>query len=378
MKTKFLIKAFVASLIGFGMQCQAAEPSGQLPCGNLVGSGIFLTDYSGTMMQKVKLGDDEFTRVSLAKKILVQINDSLPEKAELNLGVGSIAPFSLVLRPGKHSSETLTQGLEKLPEELEFFGRKTNLGEGIKEIIKDSARHVNNRSVIGSKKDITKLMIFTDGDEINRGQELKEVLPDLKDANPNVRITWISFADSDETTQMIQTFADLSGGTIYDAMVLLQDKSQIDRFVMRELYRQCPDISFSFAADTLFAFDRSHLSDAGQQEIAQAADKINAYAAMIKEAGLSLIITAHTDRLGTESYNQKLSERRLATVVKALEANGVDMTLFSEMRAMGESQPVTGNKCDKLRGKKLIDCLQADRRVEIRLKQEDNHQTTTK
>jgi hypothetical protein len=38
---------------------------------------------------------------------------------------------------------------------------------------------------------------------------------------------------------------------------------------------------------------------------------------------------------------------------------------YGQSKRFGESAPVTGDQCKKMTGKKLIECLQPDRRVEI-------------
>lgn len=53
-------------------------------------------------------------------------------------------------------------------------------------------------------------------------------------------------------------------------------------------------------------------------------------------------IEAHTDSVGSEAYNQKLSERRAASTVKALEAYGVDASRLSS-EGFGESKPKATN-----------------------------------
>ena len=77
-----------------------------------------------------------------------------------------------------------------------------------------------------------------------------------------------------------------------------------------------------------------------------------------------MIVTGHTDRIGSDAYNQKLSERRANQVKDYLAAQGVDSGIISSA-GKGESEPVVqceGNKATK----KLISCLQPNRRVEIR------------
>ncbi len=112
-------------------------------------------------------------------------------------------------------------------------------------------------------------------------------------------------------------------------------------------------------AAKLFGYDKANLQDEGKAALDEAAAKIKA-APEIK----AVIVTGHTDRIGSEAYNQKLSERRANQVKDYLAAQGVDAAII-EAVGKGESEPVVqcaGNKATK----KLISCLQPNRRVEIR------------
>jgi OOP family OmpA-OmpF porin len=78
-------------------------------------------------------------------------------------------------------------------------------------------------------------------------------------------------------------------------------------------------------------------------------------------------VTGHTDRIGTQAYNQKLSERRAEAVNSYLvETAGVAGNKISAKGVNG-SDPVT--KPGDCKGTKvtqaLIACLQPDRRVDI-------------
>jgi OmpA-OmpF porin, OOP family len=116
----------------------------------------------------------------------------------------------------------------------------------------------------------------------------------------------------------------------------------------------------NLAADTLFDFDKATLRAEGKA-------KLDELAAKAKEIKLEVIIAVgHTDRIGTDAYNQKLSERRAASVKEYLVAHGIEANrVYTEGK--GEKQPVTGDKCGTSvkKTKKLIECLQPDRRVEI-------------
>jgi OOP family OmpA-OmpF porin len=74
-----------------------------------------------------------------------------------------------------------------------------------------------------------------------------------------------------------------------------------------------------------------------------------------------VMVTGHTDRLGSEEYNQKLSERRANQVRDYLISQGVEANRLQAV-GKGESEPVVA--CDGVKGrKKLIECLQPNRRV---------------
>lgn len=113
------------------------------------------------------------------------------------------------------------------------------------------------------------------------------------------------------------------------------------------------------AADALFDFGEAVLQPEGKT-------KLDDLAAKAKGIKLEVILAVgHTDRLGSESYNQKLSERRAQAIKTYLVVKGIDPNrIYTEGK--GERQPITGKNCaDKLPREKLIDCLKPDRRVEV-------------
>ena len=111
------------------------------------------------------------------------------------------------------------------------------------------------------------------------------------------------------------------------------------------------------SAEKLFGFDKSQLRDEGKAELDAAAAKINAH------PGLTLVlVTGHTDRIGSEAYNQKLSESRANQVKDYLVAQGVDAARLQAV-GKGESEPVAA--CEGVKGKAAIECLAPNRRVVI-------------
>ncbi|HWL30088.1 MAG TPA: OmpA family protein [Burkholderiaceae bacterium] len=105
-------------------------------------------------------------------------------------------------------------------------------------------------------------------------------------------------------------------------------------------------------ADTFFDFDKSTLKPEGRQIL----DQVAAQADTIKLE--TLIATGHTDSIGTEKYNQGLSERRANTVKNYLISKGIPADrIYAEGK--GESSPVASNKTREGRAQ--------NRRVEIEI-----------
>jgi len=71
--------------------------------------------------------------------------------------------------------------------------------------------------------------------------------------------------------------------------------------------------------------------------------KLEAFANMMKtNTKLKATIEAHTDSVGSDAYNQKLSERRAASTIKALKALDVDTSRLKSV-GYGETKPVASN-----------------------------------
>ena len=106
----------------------------------------------------------------------------------------------------------------------------------------------------------------------------------------------------------------------------------------------------TYAADTFFDFDKSVLKADGKAKLDDLAGKV-------KAINLEVIIAVgHTDSVGADAYNQKLSVKRADAVKAYLVTKGIEKNrVYTEGK--GEKQPVADNKTDAGRSK--------NRRVEI-------------
>ena len=106
----------------------------------------------------------------------------------------------------------------------------------------------------------------------------------------------------------------------------------------------------TYAADAFFDFDKSVLKPAGKAKLDDLVGKV-------KGINLEVIIAVgHTDSVGSDAYNQKLSVRRSEAVKAYLVSKGIEKNrVYTEGK--GEKQPVADNKTKEGRAK--------NRRVEI-------------
>jgi OOP family OmpA-OmpF porin len=117
----------------------------------------------------------------------------------------------------------------------------------------------------------------------------------------------------------------------------------------------------SFSGDALFAFDRSELKPEGKT-------MLDGLVHQLEGASFDkILVTGHTDRFGSNAYNQKLSERRAQTVKSYLVSKNLNSTRI-DGEGKGETQPVTKDgDCLGAKSAKVIACLQPDRRVDVEL-----------
>jgi OOP family OmpA-OmpF porin len=119
---------------------------------------------------------------------------------------------------------------------------------------------------------------------------------------------------------------------------------------------------FNLASDVLFAFGKSTLSEKGEAALVDLVKQIHEGGFQYKSAE----VAGHTDRIGSDQFNQQLSESRAKTVADFLATQGIAADTIS-MVGRGESESVTGDSCNKLGRADMIKCLAPDRRVVIKI-----------
>ena len=130
---------------------------------------------------------------------------------------------------------------------------------------------------------------------------------------------------------------------------VVRDNVVIIKEVPVEIQKVMKDLS-----NALFKFGSFKLGETEKGYLDTVADWIKS------EPEISVEIGGHTDSVGSDSYNQKLSEQRAKAVHDYIVSQGVDKSRLS-YKGYGESEPIATNETEAGR--------QRNRRVELKILQ---------
>lgn len=119
-----------------------------------------------------------------------------------------------------------------------------------------------------------------------------------------------------------------------------------------EVHREGDNLKLVMPGDITFATNSAAVSPTFNPILSDVATVLNNYEKTV------LIVKGHTDDVGSEQYNQALSERRALSVKNRLIGNEVNATRITTI-GMGEYEPKTSNYTEEGR--------QENRRVELEI-----------
>lgn len=158
--------------------------------------------------------------------------------------------------------------------------------------------------------------------------------------------------EPEEEVGDLGTQPDESGTMSYPEQQLASEK------VISEPTQYADQVKVAFEAESLFSFDKSAVRS-------DQSSKLDQFVASLKGTQYdSISVIGYADRIGSEDYNQKLSERRANASKNYLVRQGIPAGKITAV-GRGESEPVTGDTCSGQRGKALIACLEPDRRADV-------------
>ncbi len=144
--------------------------------------------------------------------------------------------------------------------------------------------------------------------------------------------------------------ADTDGGTVFDGKEVENGTNPLDP--SDDVPKQVVEKELTFD-NILFGFDKSKLSKDAQKTL----DAI--YDALSKYSDAKITLSGHTDSIGSEKYNMKLSEKRANSAKDYLVKKGLNGSMLN-VEWFGESKPIAPNKTAADRAK--------NRRVEVKAK----------
>jgi OOP family OmpA-OmpF porin len=317
---------------------------------------IILVDRSGSMDEKYVGTKDK--KIVLAKALLERMNGMIPELGYMG-GLNTAAPAGELQALEAYSNAGYGASLAKVPTLI--GSNPTPLGHGL------AALEPALQSAVGRNA----VIILSDGQE-NLGEGSLKVAAALAEKY-GVCFHTISFADTVNGNQaLLDAITALKPCGVGASAAQLADDAALKQFVEDVFYEKsaadpcaldddndgvnncidkCPDTIKGLAVDadgcpiadvvTLkinFDFDKSDIKPEYYQELADFASY------MRQQQSFTVVeIAGHTDSIGTDEYNQKLSERR-AKAVRDYMVNelGMDDKLFSAV-GYGESKPIASN-----------------------------------
>jgi OOP family OmpA-OmpF porin len=320
---------------------------------------IILVDRSGSMDEKYVGTQDK--KIVLAKALLERMNGMIPELGYMG-GLNTAAPAGELQALEAYSNAGYGASLTKVPTLI--GANPTPLGSGIAALEPALQGAVGRNAVI----------ILSDGQE-NLGEGSLQVAAAMAEKY-GVCFHTISFADTVNGNQaLLDAITALKPCGVGASAAQLADDAALKQFVQDVFYDtaavdpcaldddndgvnncidKCPDTIKGLAVDadgcpiadivTLkinFDFDKSDIKPQYYQELADFASY------MRQQQSFTVVeIAGHTDSVGSDEYNQKLSERRAKAVRDYLVNElGMDDKLFSAV-GYGESKPIASNDTD--------------------------------
>lgn len=305
---------------------------------------IFFLDHSGSMGEVYK-GKKNLTKFVLAQVAMQAVNDQIPD-LKYNSGVYTFAPYKQYSAVAPYNKAAVRNAIAPIKWDFDLYGRQTPMGPGLASLDK----------VISGLSGRTAVIIFSDG-YANRGinpvTEAKELVAKYGD---RLCFMVVSVADTAYGLDILKKIAAASQCNCFITNEdLFSGKEAQDAFLRCGIYAEVEDEIIVFRS-IYFDFNKSKI----KREFIPVLDE---GVKIIKTKKFrEVILEGHTDGIGSEAYNQRLSERRANAVKAYFVKKGINA---AEIRTIGygKTRPVATNSTAA--GRKL------NRRLEIKFRPMD-------
>lgn len=321
---------------------------------------IIFLDQSGSMNHHKyeALGKN---KLKLAVETINRLDKAIPELGYTATSA-VFAPYKMLSDTAVYKNGSLEAAFAQ---KTALFNQWTTLGDGLNALA----------PVIHGLSGKTALIILTDGNA-NAGADAVTAAQALYAANSqDLCIHVVSFADTPQGEYVIEKIRGLSGCSVATDVNALTSDAVLKQFAKDVLYEDvipkpapvvakpapvvvavpppAPVVKEVITFNLIFGFDKWAITDEMIPVLEQAKMILE------EDPGTEFTIQGHTCSIGTEEYNQGLSERRAASVKNWLVDNGIAASRLATV-GYGETRPKFDNATAE--GRKL------NRRVEMESK----------
>jgi OOP family OmpA-OmpF porin len=306
-------------------------------CSPKVDNFVLFVDQSGSMYQTPK--DAKEVKEVSVKKVLSQMNDQIPQLGYKG-GLTLFAPFATKVPVAPYSRPVMGAGITSIPDDQPVYWRMTPMGQGLGDL----------NGVLAGLHGKTAVVMFSDGEQ-NEGPDPVATAQQLVAAHPDLCIHVVSFADSAYGIWVNLRVSSAGKGCRYaDGPGLLADAGKMEQFVRDVFCGAAAAKQKIVLRGVNFDFDKAVIRADGKPVLDAAIQTLK------EQPDVRVSVEGHTDSVGSDAYNQRLSERRAQAVADYLAAGGIARSRMSA-RGYGESKPVASNATDDGRAQ--------NRRVEL-------------
>ena len=344
---KFNVVVVMLIALVLGMVGPAAAKK-QVP---KVDNFIFFVDHSSSMafsykgQRYVQFGG--VSKIMMAKSLARELNNMIPELG-YKAGLYTFAPYKEYAPMAPYAKATLAPAIEKIKTDYEIYGRQTPMGDGLMSL----------DPVIGASSGRIAVVLLTDGENNLGTDPVAEAKALYAKYGNRLCIHVVSYADTAHGKRIVDELRAISKCAVFVEGAALKDGAVMDQFVKDVFYDMgaapaASDKEVIVFRSLNFGFDKFAITDEMIPSLEQALLLLK------QRPEMEIVVEGHTDSIGTEVYNQGLSERRAKSVSDWLVKNGIDSQRI-ESAGYGKMKPKYDNSTAE--GRAL------NRRVEIRSK----------
>ena len=231
--------------------------------------------------EKQQEKEKELTKAAYAKKLILSVREKMSKADSRAIGLGAMSPFTIIFPPApdedkqkedsqksepqkaqnegilyefqeklqktqpkkpedrQREEDEFAKGMERVPDDLEIFGRVTNLGDGFHEMTEVTAVSDYNKKFSKDLEKGMKIILFTDGQKDNYGVELRPNLKKFQQKYPSTKLVFVVFHETDEDFDRIQQLGEDAHIPVYKGVELLTDDKALESFLSKEIDKDC-------------------------------------------------------------------------------------------------------------------------------------------